>query len=310
MSEAASSASYPHIPVLLNQVVEYLALGEGDRLLDCTCGAGGHAQALLDRGVTVWGVDRDPRARALVEKRLNSYGDKFRILAGTFATIAKQLHQEGHLFNGILADLGVSSMQLDEDERGFGIRSEADADMRMGDEALTDALSFIDATPLEELADIIREYGEERMAGRVARILKEARAEGKRSAADLAAAVRSVIPGRQGRHPALRTFQALRIAVNGELDQLQELLGQLPNLLALNGRAVFISFHSLEDRLVKNSFRDLRREGVYATASKKVITADTSELADNRRAASAKLRWAQRSSQPYHQGLGNRGEYV
>ena len=203
-------------------------MGEGDRVLDCTCGAGGHAQALLDRGATVWGVDRDPRARALVSERLQAYGERFRILAGTFATIGEQLVQAGERFDGVLADLGVSSMQLDEDERGFGIRSQADADMRMGDEASADAPSFIDATPEDELAEIIRTYGEERMAGRVARVLKEARAAGKRSAADLAAAVRSVIPGRQGRHPALRTFQALRIAVNGELDQLNELLAHLP----------------------------------------------------------------------------------
>ena len=304
MTDVDSSAPYPHIPVLLNQVVEHLALGEGDRVLDCTCGAGGHAQALLDRGATVWGVDRDPRARALVEQRLGSYGERFRILAGTFATIGDQLAAQGERFDGVLADLGVSSMQLDEDERGFGIRSEADADMRMGDEASADALSFIDATPEVELADIIRAYGEERMAGRVARVLKEARAVGKRSAVDLAAAVRAVISGRQGRHPALRTFQALRIAVNGELDQLQKLLAQLPNLLAENGRAVLISFHSLEDRLVKNSFRDLRREGIYTTASKKVITANDGELSENRRAAAAKLRWAQRSSMPYGQHQG------
>ena len=210
-------------PGFLNQVVEHLALGEGDRVLDCTCGAGGHAQALLDRGATVWGVDRDPSARAWSSERLQAYGERFRILAGTFATIGEQLVPQGERFDGVLADLGVSSMQLDEDERGFGIRSQADADMRMGDEA--SQMPSPSSTPRQKMnsprssAPTAKSAWQAELLG----YLKEARAAGKRSAADLAAAVRSVIPGRQGRHPALRTFQALRIAVNGELDQLNEL---------------------------------------------------------------------------------------
>ena len=286
-----------HVPVLLGPVLEHLAVVEGARVLDCTCGAGGHAEALLAQGATVWGVDRDPRARSVASERLASYGSRFRSLSGTFAGVCAAMVAQGERFDGILADLGVSSMQLDDDARGFGIRSTCDADMRMGDDGAQDALSFIDATSEDHLAKVIREYGEERMAGRVARVLKEARAEGKRSAQDLAAAVRAVIPGRQGRHPALRTFQAIRIAVNGELDQLQQLLVYLPQLLAVDGRAVVISFHSLEDRLVKNSFRDLRRSGTYSQAAKRVVIADEEELVRNRRAASAKLRWAQRSGE-------------
>lgn len=289
-----------HVPVLLRPVLEHLALGEGARVLDCTCGAGGHSAAMLQQGATVWGIDRDPQARALASQRLASYGPRFRSLPGTFGSLSTALVAQGERFDGVLADLGVSSMQLDDDARGFGIRSTADADMRMGDDGAQDALSFIDETSEDRLAEIIREYGEERMAGRVARVLKEARAQGKRSAADLAAAVRAVVHGHQGRHPALRTFQAIRIAVNGELDQLQELLGNLPQLLQDNGRAVVISFHSLEDRLVKNSFRDLRRDGVYASAAKHVVIADEEELAQNRRAASAKLRWAQRAPQVHN----------
>ncbi|TVR43446.1 MAG: 16S rRNA (cytosine(1402)-N(4))-methyltransferase RsmH [Planctomycetota bacterium] len=296
MASSTPAELGPHIPVLCQTVVQQLALGPAARVLDCTCGAGGHARALLAQVSQVWGVDRDPHARSLLTQQMAAYGDdRFRLLPGTFAAVAAELVAAGTRFHGVLADLGVSSMQLDDEERGFGIRSAADADMRMGDGADLDCLSFIDATAEDELARIIREYGEERLAGRVARVLKEARARGERSAADLAAAVRRVIPGHHGRHPALRTFQALRIAINGELEQLQRLLELLPQLLLPGGKAVIISFHSLEDRLVKVAFREGRRAGVYDDISRRVLTADADEQAANRRSASAKLRWAQRA---------------
>lgn len=292
MSDSASA--FPHVPVLLPAVLEHLSVASHSRILDCTCGAGGHAAACLSAGAEVWGVDRDPRARALCGERLAEFGDRFHQLAGPFAEVAARLVGEGVAFDGVLADLGVSSMQLDDEERGFSLRSAADADMRMGEGADRDALDLIDQSSEAALAALIREYGEERMAGRVARALKEARAEGQRSAAELAAAVRRVIPGHHHRHPALRTFQALRIAVNGEMSQLESLLGHLPDLLRPQGRAVVISFHSLEDRLVKNHFRDGHRQGLYAAIAKRVVVADEAEQQANRRSASAKLRWAQR----------------
>lgn len=294
----------PHVPVLLASVVEHLAPRPGARFLDCTCGAGGHARALMAAGAQVDAVDRDPRARSLAAEALADYAPTLRLIPATFAQAAAQAVAAGQQYDGVLADLGVSSMQLDDPQRGFGIRSLADADMRMGDQGGPTALDFIDAHTQEELAEIIRSYGEERLAGRVARHLKEARAAGLSSAADLAAAVRAAIPGRHGRHPALRTFQALRIAVNGELDELTQLLGHLPDLLADCGRVVIISFHSLEDRLVKNSFRDGRRDGVYSAVARRVVTAEESEVAGNRRAASAKLRWAQRAIRSAPQGTG------
>lgn len=284
-----------HTPVLMAEVIRHLDPRPGQVVLDCTCGAGGHAEALLQRGATVVGVDRDAQARAMAQQRLAAYGDAFRMYAGTFADAAAEYTAQGQRFDGVLADLGVSSMQLDDPARGFGIRSPADADMRMGDGAEGDALSFIDSCSQETLAQVLRDYGEERMAGRVARHLKEARARGVRAAADLADVVRAALPGRHQRHPAMRTFQALRIAVNGELEQLRSLLSALPDLLADGGRAVLISFHSLEDRLVKNAFRDARREGCYSDAARKVVIADAQELAVNRRSSSAKLRWAIRA---------------
>ncbi|TVR11079.1 MAG: 16S rRNA (cytosine(1402)-N(4))-methyltransferase RsmH [Planctomycetota bacterium] len=284
-----------HTPVLMEEVLRYLNPQSNHTLLDCTCGAGGHSEALLQSHAQVIGVDRDAHARALASERLSGYGASFRIYAGTFASAAATFIAQGQRFSGVLADLGVSSMQLDDPMRGFGIRSQADADMRMGDEAEHDALTFIDQCSQETLAQVLRDYGEERMAGRVARHLKEARARGARSAAELADAVRSALPGRHQRHPALRTFQALRIAVNGELEQLRSLLDALPDLLEDGGRAVLISFHSLEDRMVKYAFRDGRREGVYSDTARKVVTADSQEIARNRRASSAKLRWAIRA---------------
>jgi 16S rRNA (cytosine1402-N4)-methyltransferase len=198
----------------------------------------------------------------------------------------------------VLADLGVSSLQIDDEERGFGMRSDAPLDMRMSDQGET-ALQLIQRLSEEELADIIYQYGEERLSRNIAPALQAAVAAGKNSAKELAQTIRSVVRGHQKRHPALRTFQALRIAVNDELGQLEVLLSSMPGLLQPGGVGVIISFHSLEDRLVKNSFRSHLRtrnkpDLVYSSISKKVVTATADELTENNRAHSAKLRWAKR----------------
>lgn len=290
-----------HKPVLLRQVLEAYALQSGTAVLDCTLGMGGHAQALLEQGASITGVERDAAAREIASERLSHYGQQFSIYAGTFADAARSFLNAGKRFDFILADLGVSSLQLDADERGFGIRSLAPLDMRMSEQGES-ALDLIQRLSEDELANVIYRYGEERLSRKIAPALQAAVKAGRHSARELAQAIREVVRGHQKRHPALRTFQALRIAVNDELGQLEVLLSSMPNLLQPGGVGVIISFHSLEDRLVKNSFRSQLRtrnkpELVYSSISKKVITADAAELADNNRAHSAKLRWAQRAKE-------------
>ncbi len=264
-------------------------------MLDCTLGLGGHALALLERGVSVVGIDRDPRARALAAERLEAFAPRLEIRGGTYADAAEELAKAGQRFDGVLADLGVSSMQIDDDARGFSIRSGVRADMRMGDGCPEDAMALIDRLTDDDLANVIFAYGEERLSRRIARALKLARASGGcETAEDVAAVVRSVVPGHSRRHPAMRTFQALRIAVNDEIGQLERLLVVLPDLLTDGGRAVVISFHSLEDRAVKQSFRAHHAAGRFSDLGRRVTIAGPVESSANPRSAPAKLRWARK----------------
>ena len=296
MPDAVDPAAL-HQPVLLAEVIEHLAPASGKRVLDCTLGLGGHSAALLAAGAVIVGIDRDERARTLALGRLSAFTERFSVRAGTFAAVAEELADAGEGFDAVLADLGVSSMQLDDESRGFSMRSIAPADMRMGDGCPDTALSLIDRLGEGDLADLIYRFGEERLSRRIARALKQARLAGTlESASELAAVVRAVVPGHTHRHPAARTFQALRIAINDELGELERLLAVLPRLLKAQGRAVVISFHSLEDRLVKNAFREGRARGIYDECARRVVVAGEAELSANPRAGSAKLRWAVRSS--------------
>jgi 16S rRNA (cytosine1402-N4)-methyltransferase len=290
------SAPAPHVSVMLREAVALLAPAPGRRFLDCTLGAGGHAAALLAVGAAVTAIDRDPRARILAQERLAGHADRLTVLSTTFATAAEELAAAGEAFHGVIADLGVSSMQIDDAGRGFSLRDAARADMRMGDGCDADAIGLIDGLAESDLADVIYRYGEERLSRRIARALKRARAAGAESAAALADAIRACVPGHQPRHPALRTFQALRIAVNDELGELERLLAALPRLAAPGGCAVVISFHSLEDRQVKNAFRAQVAAGGWAEAARKPMTAGEDELAANPRSHSAKLRWARKAA--------------
>jgi 16S rRNA (cytosine1402-N4)-methyltransferase len=281
-----------HVPVLLDTVVEQLRPRAGLRMLDCTLGMGGHSAALLARGASVVGVDRDGAARALAAGRLLGAGERFELRAGTFADVAEAAVKAGEHFDGVLADLGVSSLQLDDGERGFSMRSPVLADMRMDRANGETAIELIDRLDEYALADVIYKYGEERLSRRIARALKLARSEGVATGEELAAVVRKVVPGHHPRHPATRTFQALRIAVNDELGQLERLLALLPELLTPVGRVVIMSFHSLEDRLVKQALRAHREAGRLGAVANRVMTATDAELAANPRAGAAKLRWA------------------
>lgn len=254
-----------HEPVLLGEVVEWLRPREGGTFVDCTVGLGGHAQAILaaSRDTRVIGIDRDLEALALARERLSIFEGRVQLVHSNFESIASVLAREGITeARGILADLGVSSLQLERTERGFSFASDAPLDMRMDQDAGRTAADLVNELAERELADLIFEYGEERGARKIARaILRQRDREPITTTTQLAAlVVRALnIPGRWRIHPATRTFQALRIAVNNELGALEGLIPAAISKLAGGGRLAIISFHSLEDRIVKRSF--LRESG-------------------------------------------------
>jgi 16S rRNA (cytosine1402-N4)-methyltransferase len=287
----------PHLPVLCREVVEALAPKEGSVIVDATLGAGGHTKALLEAapGARVIGVDRDERALEIAKKTLAGFGDRVTFVHGAFSAIERHLEALGApRVDGLLADVGVSSMQIDEPSRGMSFRFEGPLDMRMDTSSGETALDLIDALSDDELADVIYRFGEERRSRRVARCIKQARANGElETTLDLRrAVVRAVGPARVGGvDPATRTFQALRVAVNAELDELGALLGAAERVIGIGGTIAIITFHSLEDRIVK---RGLRGSPAWRPLTKKPVIPGDEETAENPRARSAKLRAARR----------------
>jgi 16S rRNA (cytosine1402-N4)-methyltransferase len=290
-------SAFVHETVLLSETVSAIAPRPGGVYVDCTLGGGGHARAILEQSGPdgrLFGVDRDESALAAARERLAEFGARATLLHGAFSELPGLLAQEGvSRIDGLVADLGVSSPQLDRDERGFSFARPGPLDMRMNptdDEPLSVLLERWSA---EELADVIYNYGDERKSRPIARSIKAAFELGElHDTEDLRRAVIRVTgPKRTGVDPATRTFQALRIAVNRELEELETLLGVLPDLLADGGRAAIISFHSGEDRLVKHGFRNDER---LAVLTKKPIEAGPEESDRNPRARSAKLRVAER----------------
>ncbi len=303
------SEGFDHEPVLAHEVVELLRPGPGLLFLDGTLGGGGHSGLLLEAGARVIGMDKDPRALAAASARLARYGEAFRAVRGDFRDMKNVLSALGiDGVDGALVDLGVSSPQLDDPSRGFSFRQGGPLDMRMGPEGQTlqDLLSRLDE---RELARVIKEYGEEAFARPIARAIKQAVEAGEPlDTARLAELVGGAIPRKAWPHrihPATKTFQALRIAVNDELGALAQWLESLPAVVRPGGRAGAISFHSLEDRAVKEKFRALCVAcicppgmpvcGCGATASfsavtRKAVVAGEAEVARNPRARSARLR--------------------
>ncbi len=303
------SAGFSHEPVLASEVVELLCPRPGMVVLDGTLGGGGHSGLLLERGARVIALDKDPRALAAASARLARFGEAFRAVRSDFRDAKHVLAALGLTgVDGALVDLGVSSPQLDEAERGFSFSRPGPLDMRMGEEGetLAELLRRIDVRELER---ILREYGEEPFARPVARAVKAAAAgDTPLDTARLAELVAGAIPRRawpKRIHPATRTFQALRIAVNDELGALAAWLGGLPSLLNPGGRAAAISFHSLEDRMVKERFRALTQactcppdlpvcacgaKAGFAAVTRKAVKASDEEIARNPRARSARLR--------------------
>jgi 16S rRNA (cytosine1402-N4)-methyltransferase len=285
-----------HVPVLLEDVVAALRPAPGGVFVDGTLGGGGHTRALAERVAPdgrVIAVDLDPAAIARAEQSLA--GLPVTIAASSYVEIPELLAQLGvRAVDGVLLDLGLSSDQLADAERGFSFHAGGELDLRFDPEQGEPAWKMLARLSEQHLADVIYQYGEERYSRRIARrIVEERRTTPIRSAEQLAALVRSCVPRSRGHDidPATRTFQALRIAVNGELDSLKAALRRLPDCLKPGGRLAIISFHSLEDRITKQAFRDDPRLDVV---TRKPIEAGAAEAGRNPRARSAKLRVAER----------------
>jgi len=315
-------ALFAHESVLAAEVLEHLAPRNHGVYVDGTLGGAGHAAQILERApqATLIGIDRDPAALARSREVLAGFAGRARLVHGEYSDLAQILAGQGVTrVDGILLDLGVSSPQLDQPERGFSFTRPGPLDMRMDPTSGPTALDLLRETFVDDLADLIASFGEERHAKKIARLIKEALAADRlHTTTDLAAVVAKAIPAIEQRkskiHPATRTFQALRIAVNAELAQLEHFLADFPDLLAPGGRCAIISFHSLEDRLVKQRFRDLawtsslpphlaerageRVSPVCELVTRKAVVATDAEIERNPRARSARLRVCERTQAP------------
>jgi 16S rRNA (cytosine1402-N4)-methyltransferase len=293
-------AAAAHEPVLLAETLELLDVKPGGFYVDGTLGLGGHAAALLARSAPdgrLLGVDRDAETLAVAAERLQAFGARARLVHADFRELP-QLMGESRA-DGLLLDLGVSSLQLDTPERGFSFRADGPLDMRMDRSGGETAADVVNRLPEAELADLIYAYGEERASRRIARAIASARRQRPlRTTGELATLVRRVV--RRGRRPGLdtatRTFQALRIHVNGELQDLAPALASLAACLAPGGRMAVIAFHSLEDREVKQTFRALGAAG-FRVLTKKPVRPDEDEVRSNPRARSARLRAVAREAE-------------
>jgi 16S rRNA (cytosine1402-N4)-methyltransferase len=301
-----------HVPVLLEETLEYLNVREGGVVCDATLGFGGHSAAIARRlggaGRLIC-FDRDEvamaRAKARLEELAGELGErmpKVEFVPRAFSEIAEVV-KPGEL-DGLLADFGVSSMQLDEAHRGFSFRADGPLDMRMDPRSALTAEQVVNQADEEDLANLIYEFGEERRSRRIARAIVRARPI--TTTAELARVVSACAPPIKGEkiHPATRTFQALRIRVNDELGEIQSLLKSAGSLLKPGGRVVLISFHSLEDRLVKDSFREQSSAGVFEVLTKKPVVAGEQEEMRNPRSRSAKMRAAEKLKAVGAQGAG------
>ena len=289
-----------HEPVMVPEVLTLLEPARGGLFVDCTIGLGGHGSAILDAGANrLLGLDRDTTALALAADALSRFGDRVELVHSDYRDLGRVLDDRGlDTVAGALADLGVSSMQLDEEGRGFSFRRDEPLDMRMDRTQGPTVAELLRDVDEQELADVIFQFGEERFSRRVARAIVGARRDAAiDTTSRLAAIVRRAVPhkGHQRIDPATRTFQALRIWVNRELDGLDTFLADAARRLRANARLAVITFHSLEDRIVKHTFRALEKTGEgIRILTKRPLTPADSEVARNPRARSAKLRAIER----------------
>jgi 16S rRNA (cytosine1402-N4)-methyltransferase len=301
----------PHLPVLYKEIIHALRPRNSGRYVDCTLGAGGHARGILEACAPdgqLLGMDVDPQALALARETLAPFGERARLVLASYESLSVQLASSGwKTVDGIVLDLGASSMQFDRPERGFSFLKDGPLDMRFGPSAPHRAEELVNQLGENELADLIFQYGEERESRRIARAIVKARPL--HTTAQLAEVIRAAARKGERIHPATRTFQALRIAANDELAALENVLPQAVEALAPAGRLAVISFHSLEDRIVKDFFRDLSKElvnppyeRIYEVERKarireinrKPLVPEEAEIAGNPRARSAKLRIAEK----------------
>jgi 16S rRNA (cytosine1402-N4)-methyltransferase len=293
-----------HVPVLLQLAIRMLEVRRGTTVIDATLGLAGHASEIARRlgpEGTLIGFDRDPEALALAEERLKAVreelgGEMPRVILHDVEFSQARERLAGTRADGLLADFGVSSLQFDEARRGFSFQAEGPLDMRMNPRTVATAEQVVNQAGEKELADLIYEFGEERRSRRIARAIVRSRPV--TTTAQLARVVAGAAGTMKGEriHPATRTFQALRIYVNAELSEIDALLAAAPELLKPGGRLVVISFHSLEDRRVKDSLREGARQGIWEVLTRKPLTADEEETDRNPRARSAKLRAAERKA--------------
>jgi len=297
VSEAA-----PHTPVMLQEVLEWLHIRPDGTYLDATLGAGGHSEAIAERlscGRLI-SVDRDAQALQIAQERLKRFGSKVSCVLSPFSRIAEAARELGiPTVDGVLADLGVSSMQLDNAERGFSFREAGPLSMRMGISAEGDELTadeIVNRWPEKELADLLYREADEHDSRRIARAVVRARPI--RDTAHLATVVAGSRKqwGRQRLHPATKTFLALRIAVNREMEELGQFLSRVPATINPGGRCVILTYHSREDRIVKEAFREAERQGQLRVLTKHVVRPSEEEERANPRSRSAKLRCAERSA--------------
>ncbi len=286
-----------HRPVMLEETIEALQVQPGGRYIDCTVGEGGHAAAILEAsapGGLLLGLDVDPEAIEIARARLKKFGKNCFLVQENFRHLEEICQRYNfHPVHGVLFDLGVSSLQLEREGRGFSFQQEAPLDMRFDPREPLTAEDIVNRLPEEELALILQKYGEERHSHRIARCIVRNRPI--KTTLQLAELVSRAVDGKRGRiHPATRTFQALRIAVNHELENLSLALKAAVNVLGPGGRLVVISFHSLEDRLVKNF---MRQEKGLQVVHKKVLRPSPEEVQRNPRSRSARLRVAERLGQ-------------
>lgn len=289
----------PHVTVLRDEVVAAMSAIQSGLIVDVTAGYGGHSQAILEAlpGVSLIAFDRDPKAVAASRKRLERFGDRAQVVHSEFSHLRGWLRDNGITqVDGLVADLGVSSPQLDQSERGLSFRADGPLDMRMNPTSGETALELIQRLDQAELADLIYQLGDERRSRRIAACIKQDADAGKlQGTLDLRRSIiRAVGPARLNNiDPATRTFQALRIAVNSELDELASLMGGLHEIVRASGVVALISFHSLEDRLVK---RGLQENALWRKASSKPVLPTEAERMQNPRSRSAKLRVATRTA--------------
>jgi 16S rRNA (cytosine1402-N4)-methyltransferase len=309
-----------HVPVLAPEVAELLDLQPGDTVVDCTFGAGGHAallEPMLHGDGTYIAIDRDPEAQAHFDRFAAHAACETRFMRGNFSLVLRNLVATGSRVQAVLMDLGISSMQVDQPERGFSYAADAPLDMRMDPAADLTATEIVNEWDEREIAQVLREYGEERFSRQIARaIVRRREREPFQRTGDLVDVIKAAIPtpSRFGQgHPAKRSFQALRIAVNDELESLTEGLQLALELLAPGGRMAVISFHSLEDRIVKRFIRDQARgctcppdfpicvcghEPLLRTLTGRAVVPTVDERCQNPRSSSAKLRAAERTQAP------------